>query len=234
MVCVIQSEQKQDDGTAILTGVFAGPVTGLKYQTPTITGLTNEHGEFSYRSGEAVTFLIGQLALGTTNGKPQVNLAQLVHRVSGNIDKLHDPAVTNLARLVQTLDQDGNVENGVQIAPAVHDIFGSRVITFDSLPGIHADATPGLDGFENNRVVVDVLSQLNATSGVFTARTPRTLATGPAARNELRRNIRGIIKMTDVEIPLRDGSYVCADVFRPADSGQHPVIMNMSFYGKSI
>ncbi len=152
----------------------------------------------------------------------------------GNIDKLHDPAVTNLARLLQTLDQDGDVENGVTIAPLVHEIIGSRVITFDSLPGVHAAASPGLDKFENDPAIVDIVNQLNATPGVFTAKTPRTLCTGPAARNELRRNIRGIIKMTDVEIPLRDGSHVCADVLRPADDGKHPVIMNMSFYGKSF
>jgi hypothetical protein len=47
------------------TGVFAGPVCGLKYQTPTTTGFTNERGEFRYRAGEAVTFLVGGLVLGT-------------------------------------------------------------------------------------------------------------------------------------------------------------------------
>ena len=69
---------------------------------------------------------------------------------------------------------------------------------------------------------------------MFAANTPRRLRNGAAARNELRRNIRGIIKLTDVRIPLRDGSYVCADVFLPADDGQHPVIMNQGFYGKSF
>ncbi len=80
---ITQSGKKQDNDGGILTGVFAGPVTGLKYQTPTMAGLTNERGEFSYRDGEAVTFLVGRLALGTTDGGPRVNLAQLVHRVAG-------------------------------------------------------------------------------------------------------------------------------------------------------
>ncbi len=234
MAGTIQPEIKYDPKGESLTGVFAGPVIGLKYQTPTIAGLTNERGEFRYRAGEAVTFLVGRLALGTVEGAPRVNLAQLVHRVSGNIDKLHDPSVTNRARLLQTLDQDGNVENGVTIAPAVHDAVGSRIITFESLPGMHGEVPAGQDKFGTDPVIVALLNELNANSGVFTAKMPRTLRTGAAARNELRRNIRGIIKTTDVEIPLRDGSYVCADVFRPADDGRYPVIMNMSFYGKSF
>ena len=94
------------------TGVFAGPMSGLRYQTPTTTGSTNERGEFQYRKGESVTFLVGGLVLGSVAGAPSVNLAQLVNRADGKIDRLHDPIVTNLARLIQTLDQDGSVENG--------------------------------------------------------------------------------------------------------------------------
>ncbi|MDL4818614.1 CocE/NonD family hydrolase [Actinomadura opuntiae] len=214
----------------IATGVFAGPIAGLRYQTPTLTGITNERGEFHYRKGEAVSFLVGGLVLGAVEGAPRVNLAQLVYRVAGKIDRLHDPAATNLARLVQTLDQSGDVESGVTIAPIVHDLVGSVVIDFDQ-----AEAGPaGADPFADDAVVTALLDKLNATPGVFTAKTPRRLRTAAAARNTLRRDIRGIIKMTDVAIPLRDGSFVYADVFRPADDGRHPVVMSMSFYGKAF
>jgi predicted acyl esterase len=223
----------QDLGESLI-GVFAGPVSGLKYQTPTLAGFTNVRGEFRYRSGEAVTFLVGHLVLGTSKGAPRMNLAQLVNRIAGNIDKLHDPSATNLARLLQTLDQEGEVENGVTIAPATHDIVGSRIIAFDHPPGVHGETPTGPARFDHDPVVMDLLKELNAQSGVFTAKLPRKLRTGAAARNELRRNIRGIIKMTDVRIPLRDGSYVCGDVFRPANDGKYPVIMSMSFYGKSF
>ena len=225
---IIDPETRKDLTGESLTGVFAGPVIGLRYQTPTIESMPSEPGECRYKPNESDTFL------GTAAGAQRVTLAQLVNRVAGDIDKLHDPSMTNLARLVLSLDQDGDVENGVTIAPAVHDIVGSRVIMFDNLPQIHNAAQPGLDSFDNNPVVVDLLRDLNGTPGVFTAKVPRKLCTGAAARNELRRNIRGIIKKTDVKIPMRDGSYVCADIFRPAEDGNHPVIMNMSFYGKSF
>ena len=208
----------------VATGIFAGPICGLKYQTPTMTGITTVRGEFQYREGEAVTFLIGGLVLGSVVAAPKVNLAQLVNRVAGNIDKLHDPSLTNLARLVHTLDQDGNIETGVTIAPVVHELVKPMFINFN-LPE---------DSFASDPVVTGLLEKLNATATVFTANTARSLCHAATSRNELRRNIRGIIKMTDVKIPLRDGSYVYADVFRPADDAQYPVIMNKGVYGKSF
>ncbi len=219
------------DGTAI--GVFSGPISGLRYQTPTRTGMTNARGEFSFSIGEAVTFLVGGLVLGTAPGAPRINLAQLVNRVAGKIDRLHDPLVTNLARFVQALDQSGNLDGGVNIAPVVHEVIGPVVVNFNQVP----EAAVGLAGqscFSSDAVVTGLLEKLDAAPGAFTGRKPRKLPTAATARNELRRNIRGIIKHTDVRIPLRDGSYVCADVFRPADDGRYPVVMSKGFYGKSF
>ena len=236
----------------VLSGVFAGAVCGLRYQTPTTSGITNERGEFAYRKGESVTFLVGGLVLGSVAGAPRINLAQLVNRVDGKIDRLHDPIVTNLARLIQTLDQDGNVENGVTIAPTVHGLIEPTVINFNQADTDAAkvadSATPGGPSanqmvafagdqtvtFASDPMVTELLRKLNETPEVFTANKPRALRNAAAARNELRRNIRGIIKTTDVKIPLRDGSYVCADVFRPADDDQYPVVMSQGFYGKSF
>ncbi|MEN0108760.1 MAG: hydrolase, partial [Pseudomonas sp.] len=79
----------------ILTGVFAGPIAGLKYQTPTLSGVTSATGEFHYRADEAISFLIGGITLGATQAAPRLNLAQLANRVDGKIDKLLDASVTN-------------------------------------------------------------------------------------------------------------------------------------------
>lgn len=214
----------------LLTGVFAGPVQGLEYVTPTAAGVTNERGEFSYRAGEAITFRVGRLVLGAAEARPRMDLSQLIPRVAGNIARLHDAGVTNLARLVQTLDEGGDPETGVTITPAVHDVVGSRMIDFDQL---FCEGSPEVS-FAADPEVVRLLEDLNAAQNVFAAKVPRELQTAPAARNELRRNIRGIVKMTDVVVPLRDGSWVYADVFRPADEGTYPVIMNMGFYGKAF
>src|SRR5258708_20151713 len=120
--------------SAVLTGVFAGPTCGLKYQTPTLSGFTTDDGEFQYRAGEAITFLVGGLVLGAVEAAPRIDLPQLVSRVGGKIDKLHDPAVTNLGRFIHSLDQDGNIETGVRIAPAVHELIGPAPINFSPPP----------------------------------------------------------------------------------------------------
>ncbi|HEY0941922.1 MAG TPA: CocE/NonD family hydrolase [Steroidobacter sp.] len=221
--------------SALLTGVFAGPVIGLKYRTPTCAGVTNDKGEFQYRHNETVTFSIGNLVLGSTMGADRVNLSQLISRVDGRIEKVCDPVITNMARLLQTLDQDGDVENGVTIAPQVHDIVGNRRINF-GLEGVLGMFTSqeAVEKFSEDPLVIDLLAELNRTPGVFTANKPRRLRSAAAARNELRRNIRGIVKMTDVKIPLRNGSYLYADVFRPAAEGKYPVVMNFGVYGKAF
>ncbi|MGN5734735.1 CocE/NonD family hydrolase [Arthrobacter psychrochitiniphilus] len=237
--------------TDALTGVFAGPISGLKYQTPTTAGVTNERGEFRYRENEAVTFLVGGLVLGSVQGSSKVNLAQLANRVDGKVDRLNDPIVTNMARLIFTLDQDGNTENGVSIAPVVHELIGPMMFNFnqadtdaadvDGTAGHRPAGSPKLSfagdqsvTFASDPKLGALLEKLNTTPGVFTANTPRRLCNAAGARNELRRNIRGIVKMTDVKIPMRDGSYVCADVFRPGDEGKYPIVMNKGFYGKSF
>jgi uncharacterized protein len=240
------------DAEAVATGVFAGPIVGLRYQTPTIDGVTNERGEFDYRKGESIVFLIGGIVLGSVEGAARVNLAQLVDRSDGKIDRLDDPIVTNMARLVQTLDQSGDVETGVTIAPIVHEIVEPMVINFNqadtdaevasetaSRGGSSSEHMVSFSGdetitFASDPKIKELLRLLNATPGVFSANSPRTLRNAAAARNELRRNILGIVKTTDVTIPLRDGSYVYADVFRPADDDHHPVIMAKGFYGKSF
>jgi uncharacterized protein len=230
------------------TGVFAGPICGLRFETPKRSGITNDRGEFQYGAGECVTFSIGGLVLGSIDGTPRVNLAQLVNRADGKVDRLHDPMVTNLARFVQTLDEDGDFENGITIASSVHDLISPIVLNFnqaatdaaevdgtahgsEGIAAMVAFSTDQMITFASDPAVTGLLATLNAKPGAFTANTPRRLRNGAAVRNELRRNIRGFVKLTDVRIPLRDGSYVCADVFLPAEDGQYPVVMNQGFYG---
>ena len=208
----------------IQTGVLAGPVSGIRYRTASLSGSTSELGHFDYRAGETVTFYVGGLVIGSSAGAPRISLAHLVNSVAGNIDKLHSPAITNLARLVLSLGRESAVEGGVSIAPAAHALIGPGFINYN-LPEAAFEADPA---------VVGLLAKLNAAEGIFADGQPRQLLSAAAARNELRRNIRGIVKQTDVRIPLRDGSYICADVFRPAEDGNYPVIMAKGFYGKAF
>jgi uncharacterized protein len=215
------------------TGIFSGPIAGLKYQTPTASGLTNENGEFHYRQGERVAFLVGSTSIGSAVGAPRINLADIVSRVDGNIGKLLDPGLTNIARLVCSLDRDGNLDGGVAIAPRIHEIIGTRRINFRhdiSFAGLQRDP---VREFEQDPLISALLEELSA-GDVFTQRTPRRLCTAATARNEVRRNIFGIQRFKDVKVPLQNGLYVYADVFRPAKAGRFPVIMNCGPYGRAF
>lgn len=217
----------------LLTGVFAGPIAGLRYQTPSISGLTNERGEFQYREGERIAFLLGGVAIGSVRGAPRVNLAQIVSRVDGDIQKLLDPGLTNIARFLFALDRDGCLEGGTTIPPEVHEIIGHRKITFRHDVNFAGPTPDHVRDFEEDPSISALLDEL-CDAGLFSDCIPRRLITAAAARNEVRRNILGIRKFSDVKIPLQNGSHVFADVYRPDKDGSFPVIMNCGPYGRAF
>ncbi len=215
-------------------GRFAGPVVGLRFETPTCSGITDRDGTFEYRDGEVVTYAVGALLVGAARGGERLTVADIVARVDGNVDKLADPGLTNIARFLQTLDADGNSDNGITLTPEVHAVVGDRAIDFRyrmmTLP--FAPVEP-VEAFTEDPVVATLLADLNRAN-VFTDATPRKLASPAAARNEVRRNVLGIRRYRDVKIPLRNGSFVYGDVYRPDHDGPVPVVMNCGVYGRAF
>ncbi len=216
-----------------LTGVMAGPIAGLKYQTPSCTGLTNERGEFRYRQGERIAFLVGNSAVGYAVGASRLTLAHIITRVDGNIHKLMDAGLTNVARFLCSLDRAGNLDDGIEIAPAIHDIVGRRKINFRHDVSFAGPTVDQVAAFAADQLVLDLLDEFGR-SGLFTSTVPRKLVSAAAARNEVRRNILGIVRFRDVKVPLQNGSHVYADIYRPAKEGTYPVIMNCGPYGRAF
>ena len=142
------------------TGAFAGPVAGLKYKTPTCSGFTSERGVFQYRAGERVIFQVGDITLGSAVGAARINLAEIVSRVDGNIQKVLDPALTNIARFLCSLDRDGNLDGGIDIARRVHDIVGLRSIDFRGDVSFAAKVENRVRDFEQDPAVAGLLEEL--------------------------------------------------------------------------
>ncbi len=215
-------------------GRVAGPIAGLRFDTPTCSGVTDQAGGFRFCDGEIVTFSVGDVVVGTARGAERLTVADLVARVDGNIAKVADPGLTNIARFLLTLDEDGNPDNGITLTPEIHELVGGRAVDFRyrimSLPGAAADP---LQAFTDDPVIAQLLEDLNEAK-VFTGSTPRTLTSPAAARNEVRRHILGIRRYRDVKIPLRNGSFVYADVFRPDSDEPVPVVMNCGVYGRAF
>ncbi|NEA43194.1 CocE/NonD family hydrolase [Streptomyces sp. SID11385] len=217
-----------------LTGTLAGPIAGLRYETPTHHGLTGPDGSFRYEEGERVAFLLGRTSIGHAPGAPRLHLARIVARVDGDTAKLKDPGLTNIARLVFSLGRDTVLDHGTVIAPEVHEIIGDRPLDFRH-DADYAGAESGdkVTAFAADPVITGLLADLDR-AGVFDGTAPRTLCSPALARNELRRNALGIRRFRDVRIPLANGSHVYADVFRPAGEGTYPVIVSCGPYGKAF
>ena len=102
------------NNSTVLSGRFIdSAVEGLRFETPTQSGLTDTNGNFKFISGERVSFLIGDILLGTSNGFTQLTPMNLVPGDSNN------PQVINILRFVQSLDEDNNPDNGIRIPEIV-------------------------------------------------------------------------------------------------------------------
>jgi len=121
------SSNSVDTIDTILTGVFVdSAVEGVSYSTSTQSGTTNSAGEFSYLNGEQVTFSIGATLLPSVNGAPQVSPVEMAEGSSSPPN-----TTTNIARLLQSLDVDGNPDNGITISSEAE--ANAALINFDNL-----------------------------------------------------------------------------------------------------
>lgn len=93
------------------TGVFLdSPIINIGYKTETLEGVTNSLGEYQYLEGEMVIFFIGDLEL------PSVLAAETITPLNiADTSDTSDSVVVNIIRLLQTLDQDGDPDNGITI-----------------------------------------------------------------------------------------------------------------------
>jgi hypothetical protein len=98
----------------VLSGRFIdSAVEGVRFETPTQSGLTDVFGIFKYIGGETVSFSIGDILLGTSTGRTRLTPMDLVP------GDLNNPQVVNILRFVQSLDEDNNPDNGIRIPDAV-------------------------------------------------------------------------------------------------------------------
>lgn len=154
------------------SGAFVdSPVEGLEYETATQSGLTDENGTFKYVAGETVAFYIGDIALGEGPAQDTVTPIDLV---AGAVDET-DPTVTNICRLLLSLDHDGNPDNGITISPETR-----REAEFRNI-----DLAASVTDFENDPQVQSFLDVLNALNA-FADYDERPLYPAEQARSHLR------------------------------------------------
>ncbi|HDY96894.1 MAG TPA: hypothetical protein ENH72_00230 [Pseudomonas sabulinigri] len=172
-------DDDSDAGASASTGVFMdSPVGGLHYQSSSHNGTTSSAGEFQYNAGESLTFSIGDLELGSASGAAIITPLDLVEDATD----VSNNRVNNLAVLLQTLDQDAVLNNGILITEEVAAIVANHV---DSLDLDQPSAT-----FPAS--LAALLTELNeAEPPVFTDTDPRprSVVSAAAAREHMARSL---------------------------------------------
>lgn len=113
---------------APLSGVFVdSAVSGFRYTTTTYDSSTDQDGTFMYAAGESVVFSIGDIDF------PAVAAASLLSPFDlAGTTNTSDTALVNMARLLQTLDTDGDVDNGITIGEDAHTFAAGMTLNFAS------------------------------------------------------------------------------------------------------
>ncbi len=96
------------------TGTFVdSAVAGITFtnEPSGITGTTDAQGRFTFEPGDTVTFSIGDLNLPSTTARGVVTPLTIAQT-----DDPNDVVATNIARLLQSLDFDGDASNGIDIS----------------------------------------------------------------------------------------------------------------------
>ena len=141
MLLITLSACDKDESSPILskTGVFIdSSVENLRYDIAAGSFFTNSDGEFNYQDGETITFSIGAITFPTVLAKSVITPLYLAGTNSAT-----DQQATNIARLLLSLDIDGNPDNGISISPAAEALAYQEV-------DFNVDAS----SFENNEVIM--------------------------------------------------------------------------------
>ena len=134
--------------TDVLIGVFIdSPVEGVSYMTETQSGTTNSAGEFFYIAGENVTFSIGTLEFPTVPAATQITPVDLAQGSPSPSE-----TITNIAVLLQSLDEDGNASNGITIPESA------------AASAAPVDLFADVDQFSNDAVVINLVANSGSTT----------------------------------------------------------------------
>lgn len=146
------------------------PVEGARYVSGSVTGITDANGTFQYEIGDSVRFYVGDILLGEAVGKPMITPVDFFNGADINND-----TVTNIARFLQTIDEDKNPDNGIQISQNVRDLAKNRSVRFSQSPA----------AFDNDGNVQIIISELTAATGAGA----RPLVSSTIAQNHLSQSI---------------------------------------------
>lgn len=123
-----ESSTTSSVGGDTVIGAFIGsPVEGLAYTTDTLSGITNALGEFEFIAGESIVFSIGDILFPSVLAAEKITPFTLAG--SSHTDNI---MAGNIARLLQTLDTNGDLSDGITLAPELQTLAAGLTVDFSS------------------------------------------------------------------------------------------------------
>ncbi len=113
------------------SGVFLdSAVEGLGFTAGAQSGVTDAAGTFGFDSGSDATFAVGGITIGAGTAASAMTPLSLV---PGAFNETNS-TVTNIARFLQTIDDDANPSNGIRIVEAVRTAAAGLSLDFAQDP----------------------------------------------------------------------------------------------------
>ncbi len=152
-------------------------VIGLDYEHGKENRTTLDGGIFLFRKNTPITFSIGNIILGQGYAKKIMTPLDIVTDAQDETNN----TVTNIVRLLITLDDDNNLENGIFIPDNVK-TAATAAINFAQTPV----------AFQEDKSVIDMVKTLTT----LTAAGVRTLVTAKAARSHMKTTLLSLLAGT--------------------------------------
>lgn len=122
-----------------------GRVQGIAFSSPSSSGVTDANGTFQFGAGENVSFCLGNFqggacqgfSLGSGRGKFLVQVRDLSSTTRSEQNKL---------RVLQALDSDNDLTNGITISTAVRNAAQGLVLNFDQDTSVFTSSFSAISG----------------------------------------------------------------------------------------
>lgn len=112
-----------EDETTTNTGyLIDSALDGVTYSSDKgDSGTTDENGTFTYKANAKVTFTVGGVQIGDINSFNSDKKVFIQDIVGVNRDDTNNSEVLKIARFFQSLDDDGDPDNGIKITSTIRD-----------------------------------------------------------------------------------------------------------------
>ncbi|ELY20752.1 hypothetical protein HALTITAN_2426, partial [Vreelandella titanicae BH1] len=129
-----------------------GIVEGAMYTTSSgLSGTTDENGAFEYRDGDSVTFMVGDVVIGTASAEALADGKVFLQEMANTeLTDLNNEYVENMAVFLQSLDADGIADNGITITSAMNAAFEGSTLDLRNVS--EAELKSALEGVGDSYV----------------------------------------------------------------------------------